>query len=505
MIKSTFIISIFSLFFWQIQSMKNNQNLTNFCIRNSYNGQQADTQSAKESMNDSNLNAFLESFTLQYKYMRANCDVIKDSEFSKRYGGLSKVLGKGTFGTVSKYCLEDSTLDDEEKCVAVKSFDDPDPQNLFLSAFKELNNSICIRTFLEEDDLERFGLIRKCHLVQRASDQQTQIVFVMQFFQTDLDQVIMAREQSYESWPTELVEKTVYEMYRLAQVMKALHRYGISHADLKPQNIFVDSEGRMKLGDFGASSSDSNVDKSIRGSPFFMDPELINREAWASSRRADIYALGVLYWAILTGKNYKTLIRQILKKGNFYKKIKELDSDLKFVPDIHAFQFPEKFEWIRTMLQFGIKRMSLKKVIGRLNGFVKKFRDNSDLSEPQSASTMKIKFNLDENKYDYVANFDLRLFEKDSKFIDHPLNYQKSVQDLVAQEAASQAETKPSVKRKSGKMNSRKAKFLSTSADRKFKSKRPITKINIQINKNTNIAEAIAPTSKDYLKLKILV
>ena len=81
----------------------------------------------------------------------------------------------------------------------------------------------------------------------------------------------------------------------------ALHEHGIVHFDLKPANIFVRGEV-ARVGDYGLSrlcGSSARPLSLVRGTPYYMAPELLQR---AGDRRSDIYSLGVILYECLLGR-----------------------------------------------------------------------------------------------------------------------------------------------------------------------------------------------------------
>lgn len=90
----------------------------------------------------------------------------------------------------------------------------------------------------------------------------------------------------------------------LSQVASALHyahnhgEQGIVHRDIKPSNIVIDAYGNIKLTDFGIAGPPQDKDVNIEGSPSYLAPEIINGDM--VDGRADIYALGVMAFHMLT-------------------------------------------------------------------------------------------------------------------------------------------------------------------------------------------------------------
>jgi serine/threonine protein kinase len=93
----------------------------------------------------------------------------------------------------------------------------------------------------------------------------------------------------------------------VGQILSALdlaHSRGIIHRDIKPANVIVTPEGNVKLTDFGIarSASDASLTQSgvALGSLYYMSPEQV--QAQPADRRSDIYALGVTFYEMVTGK-----------------------------------------------------------------------------------------------------------------------------------------------------------------------------------------------------------
>ena len=89
------------------------------------------------------------------------------------------------------------------------------------------------------------------------------------------------------------------------QVLRAArfaHKRGVVHRDLKPHNVIVDDEGRVKVTDFGiarAGASEITQTGSIMGTARYLSPEQAQGDVTGPS--SDLYAIGILLYELLTG------------------------------------------------------------------------------------------------------------------------------------------------------------------------------------------------------------
>ena len=91
----------------------------------------------------------------------------------------------------------------------------------------------------------------------------------------------------------------------IATGMAVAHQAGIVHRDLKPANVLIDSQGLLKIVDFGVAAAQTQADTQLTktgyviGSPKYMAPEQILGKK--VDERADIYSLGVILYELFTG------------------------------------------------------------------------------------------------------------------------------------------------------------------------------------------------------------
>ena len=129
------------------------------------------------------------------------------------------------------------------------------------------------------------------------------------------------------------IEKISNELCNVLDALQYLHSRGVVHRDVKPSNIMIENGSVVKLMDLGIARLNGGNKYSsygFIGTPQYAAPEQILRDSDNTEINAqtDIYALGVTYYELLTGKNpFKTdveaemLSRQIKIKLPYDKKI----------------------------------------------------------------------------------------------------------------------------------------------------------------------------------------
>lgn len=141
-----------------------------------------------------------------------------------------------------------------------------------------------------------------------------QLYFVMEFVDgTDVQRMI-AREGKLP--PEHALAITAH----LCDALGYAHKQGIVHRDIKPSNVLIDTDGRVKVADFGlAKLSNGSLNSGLTqtgmamGTPDYVAPETLTLGADVDGR-ADIYAVGVMLYQMLTGDIPRGVFRMPSKK-----------------------------------------------------------------------------------------------------------------------------------------------------------------------------------------------
>lgn len=217
--------------------------------------------------------------------------------FSQKYGSCHEIIGKGSFGVV-RICQSKS---DKDKLYAVKEFKhkNNEPTEKYS---KRLTSEFCISS-----SLNHINIIKTLDLFQDSNNDFFQ---VMEFCKGgDLFSLIVTsgklEYQEADCFFKQLIKGVVY-----------MHEMGVCHRDLKPENIMLTSNGCLKIVDFGNSECFKMAwEKNIHliggicgSSPYIAPEEYLKNEF--DPRPVDIWACGIIYMAMRTGKQLWNLAKK---------------------------------------------------------------------------------------------------------------------------------------------------------------------------------------------------
>jgi len=136
-----------------------------------------------------------------------------------------------------------------------------------------------------------------CRVVELSPGRQSRLYTVMPFY----DGETLARR--LRRGPPLSLEEGRHIAVRLGKAVAALHRGGIIHRDIKPDNVILEANGGLKLIDLGVArvpGMDEFSAEDSPGTPSYMAPELFGGQA--GDEKSDLFALGVTVFEALTGR-----------------------------------------------------------------------------------------------------------------------------------------------------------------------------------------------------------
>ena len=135
------------------------------------------------------------------------------------------------------------------------------------------------------------------HVIELPPGRQTSLYTVMPLYQGELLETRLARR------PALGLEEGRNIAIKLARAAAALHRAGIVHRDIKPDNVILETQGALKLIDLGVVRVPGMEDappEDTPGTVAYMAPEMFDGEP--GNEATDIYALGVTMFRAFTGE-----------------------------------------------------------------------------------------------------------------------------------------------------------------------------------------------------------
>jgi hypothetical protein len=165
-----------------------------------------------------------------------------------------------------------------------------------------------IKPWWAEDSawVERFQ--REAQLLARVSDPGIVQIFDIGHAEEGPYYVaeLVAGESLAERLPRGRMElaETLAVAEQLCRALASAHAQGIVHCDVKPANVLLSAEGKVKVGDFGvarlAGGTSQALSATVAGTPRYMAPE--QARGRATSPATDVYSAGVVLYEMLTGE-----------------------------------------------------------------------------------------------------------------------------------------------------------------------------------------------------------
>ncbi|KFV89217.1 Interferon-induced, double-stranded RNA-activated protein kinase, partial [Fulmarus glacialis] len=213
-------------------------------------------------------------------------------------------IGEGGFGNVFK-----ATAKLDERTYAVKRVHFTENVRREVKELARLEHENIVRYYCSWEGYD--------HVTYPDSRQKSKKEILCLFIQMEL-----CEKGPLEDWiEKNRLDRKYHEMaqnkfLQILEGVKYIHSEGLIHRDLKPQNIFVSHEDKIKIGDFGLVTSVAyETLTENRGTKSYMAPEQIGVKY---GKGVDIYALGLIWFEILSAFTHheKNKVWRYVREGN---------------------------------------------------------------------------------------------------------------------------------------------------------------------------------------------
>ena len=219
---------------------------------------------------------------------------LQDTEICLENLHYIKFLGKGKFGTVS-------LVHNKKNIYAIKA----------ISRKSVEREKILAKYFVNERkimlSLDHPFIVK---MVKSMKNQHFCFLLIEYINGTNLDQYLSNRESRQNIYETQFYVGSILLM------LDYLQKKFIVHRDIKPSNIMIDSNGYLKMIDFGTAKVLTDYTSTIIGTPHYIAPEILQGRGYSLS--CDFWSLGICMYEIFYGKypfgNYANEVIEIYKE-----------------------------------------------------------------------------------------------------------------------------------------------------------------------------------------------
>ena len=174
----------------------------------------------------------------------------------------------------------------------------PDNKNHYLFYLKEIYFLACVkksRYFAE--------------IIDVFTSEDCQNLFIV-LKDEGFDLIDLINSKEYKKIPDIIINI----IFSITCGLKILHRYGLSHNDIKPGNIIISATGKVKICDMGSTDNFNFIRKFGFGTNYYYSPQnLVGKER---TQKDDMWALGVVFLEFLVKKEEKEKEKEEKKEGS---------------------------------------------------------------------------------------------------------------------------------------------------------------------------------------------